>query len=70
MKDNEEFLELFRWLIGPMNNILFDGIEKHLLEKPRFINSKGNHKKLRKSIKKKDRDDPLWSRLIVTYYLP
>ena len=43
MQDNEEFLELFRWLIGPMNNILFDGIEKHLLEEPRFINSKGSH---------------------------
>ena len=45
MQDNEEFLELFRWLIGPMNNILFDGIEKHLLEEPRFINSKVSHQK-------------------------
>ena len=41
MEDNEEFLQLYRWLIGPLTNILFDSIEKYLLEEKRFISSKG-----------------------------
>ena len=35
------FSKMFEWLLGPMNNILFDGIVNYLLKEQKFINSKG-----------------------------
>ena len=39
--DNEKFIKLFEWLIGPMTHELFDGIEKYLLNEKVFIQKKG-----------------------------
>ena len=41
MEDDNEFLSLFDWLIKPMMNVLYDGIEKYLLQEEIFIKQKG-----------------------------
>ena len=41
VRDNELFLKQFEWLISPMNNEVFDGVEKYLLlEGQKFVKSK------------------------------
>ena len=40
MRNNEVFSK-FDWLVGPMQNDIFDGIEKFLLENKKFITEKG-----------------------------
>ena len=41
MKDDKEFMWLFDWLIKPMINELYNGIENHLLQEEDFIKKKG-----------------------------
>ena len=37
---NEEFIQLFKWLVSPMHKQLFDAIEKYLLQEKDFIKAK------------------------------
>ena len=39
--EDEDFVEQFNWLIGPLQHDLFDGIEKFLLFEEKFINNHG-----------------------------
>ena len=41
MEDDEEFMRLFDWLIKPMIDVLYNGIEKYLLQDEIFIKQKG-----------------------------
>ena len=42
---DEDFVEQFNWLIGPLQHDLFDGIEKFLLLEKKFINNHGKRLK-------------------------
>lgn len=41
LRNNEQFMRQFRWLVSPMNNELFERVEKYLLSEERFLKYKG-----------------------------
>ena len=41
MEDDKEFMRLFDWLIEPMINQLYNGIEEHLIQQEIFIKNRG-----------------------------
>ena len=41
LNDNDIFMKSFDWLIKPMHNKIFDGVENFLIEEEKFIKEKG-----------------------------
>ena len=41
MEDDKEFMRLFDWLIKPMIYLLYNSIEKYLLQEEKFVKQKG-----------------------------
>ena len=37
LRDNKQFMRQFQWLVSPMNNKIFEGVEKYLLSEERFL---------------------------------
>ena len=41
LTDNDQFLDVYHWLVSPMHNDLFNGIETYLIGEKKFIRAKG-----------------------------